>query len=67
MVFPGVDGPIITPIYEIMREGWEDYCILTALKEQGFNQLLDELIKESRQKKADLGVLRTKALQAFCD
>ena len=65
MVFPGPKGPIITPIYETMREGWEDYRLLYALRSAGHQQLLEELLTASRQSQVDWQDLRNRALEAF--
>ncbi|MDY0177182.1 MAG: hypothetical protein RBT25_09860 [Lentisphaeria bacterium] len=65
MVFPGPEGPITTPIYETMREGWEDYRLLYALQENNKTELLDELKRESSRRNADLQSLRARALEAF--
>ncbi|MBQ6471859.1 MAG: hypothetical protein IJJ33_07740 [Victivallales bacterium] len=34
-IYPGVSGPVFTVISEQTREAWEDYCMLTMLKESG--------------------------------
>lgn len=65
MVFPVANGVAITPIYETMREGWEDYCLLTALKDKGYDALLKELLTASTQKDPDWQKLRDKALARF--
>ncbi len=77
MVLPLENGVAVTPIYEEMREAWEDWRILTALREAGKTELLDALLKEfadsfdppnmetSRPYKCDFQALRDKALQAF--
>lgn len=64
MVFPLHSGVAITPIYETMREGAEDFRILHALKQNGKTKLLAELLKEQRKNK-DYRLLREKALKAF--
>jgi hypothetical protein len=61
MVFPGPDGPIPMPIYEVMRDGWEDYRLLTALRRQGKDQLVDELLAAFRRNEPP-AALRLKAL-----
>ena len=43
---PLENGVAVCPIYETMREAWEDWRILTALKEAGKTELLDSLLKE---------------------
>ena len=65
MVFPGPKGAIITPIYETMREGWEDYRLLCALRAAGKQQLLDELLTASGQNQVNWQDLRNRALAAF--
>ena len=64
LVFPGPNGPIITPIYETMREGWEDYRLLTALRQQGKEILIQELL-EAQRKGSPFLELRLKALRAL--
>jgi hypothetical protein len=64
MVFPGPHGAIITPLYETMREGWEDYRLLSALRQHGREDRVEELLRDFRQG-APLPELRTRALQAF--
>ncbi|NLX55682.1 MAG: DUF4091 domain-containing protein [Planctomycetaceae bacterium] len=48
MVFPGPAGPIIMPIYEEMRDGWEDYRLLAVLREHGRDEALQDLIRRYR-------------------
>lgn len=64
MVFPGPQGAIITPLYETMREGWEDYRLLSVLRQHGREDLVDELLRDFRQG-APLAELRGRALQAL--
>lgn len=64
MVFPGPRGPIITPLYETMRDGWEDYRLLKALEAAGEGHLQRRLITAYRQGAA-LDELRERALRAF--
>ncbi len=45
MVFPLENDVAVTPIYETMREAWEDYRMLEALRRAGKGDLLDELLK----------------------
>ena len=63
MVFPGPNGPVIMPIYEIMRDGWEDYRLLTALRQRGQHALVDELLAGYRAGEP-LADLRDRALRA---
>ena len=74
---PLENGVAVCPAYEEMREAWEDWRLLTALKEAGKTELLDSLLKEfgdsfdrpnmetARPYKCDFLKLRDKALQAF--
>lgn len=48
MVFPGPRGAIITPLYETMRDGWEDYRMLAALRDGGRKELADKLLEGFR-------------------
>ena len=76
-VMPLENGVAVTPMYEEMREAWEDWRLLTALKEAGKTELLDSLFKEfgdsfdrpnmetARPYKCDFLKLRNKALDAF--
>ena len=63
MVFPGPNGPIIMPIYETMRDGWEDYRLLTALRQRGQHALVNELLVGYRAGEP-LVDLRHRALRA---
>lgn len=63
MVFPGPEGPVITPIYEAMREGWEDYRLLTLLKEQGKTGAVAALL-QGWHDKVPFARLRLEALRA---
>jgi hypothetical protein len=74
---PLENGVAVCPAYEEMREAWEDWRLLTALKEAGKTELLDSLLKEfgdsfdrpnmetARPYKCDFLKLRDKALGAF--
>ena len=74
---PLENGVAVCPIYETMREAWEDWRILTALKEAGKTELLDSLLKEFGDSfdrpnmeglypyRCDFLKLRDKALGAF--
>lgn len=64
MVFPSAQGPIPTPIYETMRDGWEDYRLLTALKEAGHTDKLKHIL-DGLSRKQQLDQLRQTALEAF--
>lgn len=63
MVYPGPRGPIPTRASEALRQGWEDYRLLTLLKEQGQNSLVDELIEGYRVGDS-FDALRERALRA---
>jgi hypothetical protein len=45
MVYPGPRGPIPTRQSESLREGWEDYRLLTLLKERGRTAELAAILK----------------------
>ena len=45
MVYPGPRGPIPTRQSESLREGWEDYRLLSLLKERGRKAELDAILK----------------------
>ncbi len=76
MVFPLENDVAITPIYETMREAWEDYRMLAALRAAGKEALLGELLKsyekatdyadwENVPNRSDFQSLHDKALGAF--
>ncbi len=76
MVFPLGDDVAITPLYELMREAWEDYRLLTALRDTGKNELLEELLsefnaawdytdEEKMNNGSDFQSLRDRALSGF--
>ena len=77
MALPLENGVAVCPAFEEMREAWEDWRILTALKEAGKTELLDSLLKEfgdsfdrpnmetARPYKCNFLKLRDKALGAF--
>ena len=77
MVLPLENGVAVTPPYEEMREAWEDWRLLTALRESGKTEVLDALLKEfgdsfdrpgmegERPYRCDFRKLREKALAAF--
>lgn len=64
MVFPGPHGPVITPLYETMREGWEDYRLLTALRQRGQENVIHALLADL-DKGTPLPSLRERALHAL--
>lgn len=63
MVFPGPRGPVPTRISESVREGWEDFRLLTLLKQQGRTPELSAILK-SYAAGAPLPELRLRALRA---
>lgn len=76
MVFPLENDVAITALYELMREAWEDYRLLEAVRRAGKNELLAELLGvydkaqdytdiENVPNRADFPALRDKALAAF--
>lgn len=77
MVLPLENGVAITPIYEEMREAWEDWRLLTLLRTSGrkdtLNALLEEFagsfrkedIETSKPYACDFLALRDRALAAF--
>ena len=76
MVLPLENGVAITPIYEEMREAWEDYRLLTALRNAGKNRLLEKLLTEFNMaqdyvdvekmaNRSDFQSLRDRALSSF--
>ena len=77
MVLPLENGVAVTPSYEELREAWEDWRLLTALRETGKTEVLDALLKEfadsfdrphmeiERPYKCNFLKLREKALDAF--
>jgi hypothetical protein len=76
MVFPLCDDVAVTPLYELMREAWEDYRLLTALRQSGKNELLQKLLEsydraqdyediENMPNTSDFQTLRDTALSSF--
>ncbi len=63
MVYPGPRGAIPTRASEALRQGWEEYRLLTLLREQGRDKLVEELIAAYRDGE-DMDVLRERALRA---
>lgn len=64
MVYPGPKGPVATRQSEAVREGWEDYCLLTLLKQRGKTSELQAIVKAWESGKANLSDLRRRALDA---
>lgn len=64
LVYPGPRGPIPTRQSEIIRRGWQDYCILTLMRERGMREELEALLKDYAAGQ-DMDVLRLRALQSL--
>lgn len=64
MVYPGPQGPVATRQSEAVREGWEDYCLLTLLRQRGQNSELQTIVKAWETGGASLSELRRRALEA---
>jgi len=62
MVYPGPHGPIPTRQSEALREGWEDYCLLTLLQNQGKKRQVQALLADYAAGKP-LAALRRRALE----
>ena len=77
LVFPLENGAAPTPVYEEMREAWEDWRLLDALRQAGKDDVLKALLAEfaasydeprresCRPYTCDFLKLRDKALDAF--
>lgn len=65
MVYPGPRGPIPTRQSEALREGWEDYCLLTLLQNQGKKREVQALLADYDAGKP-LAQLRRQALEIAC-
>ncbi|MBC7287368.1 MAG: DUF4091 domain-containing protein, partial [Armatimonadetes bacterium] len=63
IVYPGPNGPIPTRQSEAVREGWEDYCLLSLLRSQRKESQLQRLLQDYAAGKA-LVELRRQALAA---
>ena len=63
MVYPGPRGPVPTRQSEAVREGWEDYCLLTLLKQQDREAELGAILK-SYEAGEPMAQLRERALRA---
>ena len=64
MVHPGPNGPISTRQSEAVREGWEDYCLLSLLHTQHKEQALEAILQSYQENKASLTEPRQRALRA---
>lgn len=76
MVFPLENDVAPMPIYETMRDAWEDYLLLAALRRDGKQPVLKELLDayesatdysnvESVPNSSDFTALHDKALKAY--
>jgi hypothetical protein len=63
MVYPGPRGPIATRQSEAVREGWEDYCLLTLLGQRGMDAEVERIL-QAYADGAEPEALRLRALQA---
>lgn len=63
VVYPGPRGPIPTRQSEALREGYEDYCLLSLLKELGLQGELDAIL-QAYAAGEDPAKLRLRALKA---
>lgn len=63
MVYPGPRGLIPTRPSEAVREGWQDYCLLSLLKQRGLNAELASILKDYAAG-VPLETLRIRALNA---
>ncbi|MHB0997629.1 MAG: hypothetical protein ACYC27_00165 [Armatimonadota bacterium] len=64
VVYPGLRGPVPTRQSEAVREGWEDYCILTLLRERGMKKDLNSILK-SYKSGIPMHDLRLRALKVL--
>lgn len=62
MVYPGPKGPVATRQSEAVREGYEDYCLLTLLQGRGKLAELEQIVADY-EKGADPAELRLRALE----
>ena len=63
MVYPGPRGPIPSRPSEAVREGWEDYRLLTLLQQRGLNKELAAILRACAAGQP-LEQLRLRALEA---
>jgi len=63
MVYPGPRGPIPTRQSEAVRQGWQDYCLLTLLQRQGRKAELRAILR-GYERGEPLEALRLRALRA---
>jgi hypothetical protein len=63
IVYPGPNGFIPTIESESMRESWEDYQLLTLLKQQGRTAELNKILNAYKTGTSDIPTLRNRMLQ----
>lgn len=63
MVYPGPRGPIPTRPAEAVREGWEDFRLMTLLQEKGLKKDFGAIVKDY-EKGVPMTELRLRALNA---
>jgi hypothetical protein len=63
VVYPGPRGPIASRASEVAREGYEDYCLIELLKQQGKKRDVDALMKAYKND-VPLTELHLRALKA---
>ena len=63
MVYPGPRGPIPTRESEAVRQGWEDFCLLSLLQQRGLKAPLTAILDAYRKGEA-MPTLRLRALRA---
>jgi len=63
MVYPGPRGPVPTRHSEAVREGWENYRLLTLLKQRGRHAELAALLKAYAAGTEPVEILRLRALR----
>ena len=59
-------GPVATRQSESVREGWEDYRLLTLLKQRGMNETVAAVLHGYAEGES-LEVLRARALRAAAE
>lgn len=64
IAYPGPRGPVPTIESEQMREGWEDFCLLTLLKQRRNDAALASVMQDYAEGQRPLSALRRRALQA---
>lgn len=64
MVFPGPRGPIPMRPLEGLRLGWQDYRLLSLLREQNKQHALGQILSDYSSFKATMPELRARALRA---